>query len=60
MSKLILFLLLFSFVTLKETKYDYLNAAKYCQVDYPYIQAAASKLKKIKVIETAKNIFRAV
>ena len=60
MSKIILLLLLFSFVTLKETKEDHLKATKHCQVNDPYIQAAATKLKKTTEIETAKNIFRAV
>ena len=57
MSKIILLLLLFSFVSLKETKEDYLKATKHCQVNDPLIQSAAAKLKKSSELETAKNIF---
>ena len=60
MSKIFFLLILFSFVSLKETKEDYLKATKYCQVNDPLIKAAASKLKKNTEIETAKNIFNAV
>ena len=60
MSKIILLLFLFSFVTLKETKEDYLKPTKHCQVNDAHIQTAATKLRKSTEIETAKNIYRAV
>ena len=60
MPKIILFVLLLSFVTLKETKEDYLKATKHCQVNDPLIQSAAYKLRQSTEIETAKNIFKHV
>ena len=53
MSKIFLLMLLFSFVSLKETKEDYLKPKKNWQVNDPLIQAAAAKLKKSTEIETA-------
>ena len=57
MSRIILLMVLFSFVSLKETKEDYLKPTKHCQVNDPLIQGAASKLRKSTEIETAKNIY---
>ena len=57
MSKSILFFLLFSFVSLKYTKEDFLKPTKHCQVNDPEIQAKAASLKKKSELETAKKIF---